>query len=164
MSGMLKRRVRVTASARRTAPPGYRRRQVDSEMAAPTETRTPTGTGARVAPARARMEAGRQRRRRTWQQASIGGARGWQGRSSGPAIPSALIVRQRGHPSRLPWRLASLGLDGARPRCQKSFTQTREWQALAGRLRLPGRLPPANRKDLDSGRPSHGRPALPCSC
>jgi hypothetical protein len=153
---MLKRRVRVTASLWRTAPPGYRRRQVDAEMAAPTETRTPTGTGARVAPARVRMEAGRQRRRRTWQQASIGGARGWQGRSSGPAIPSSLIVRQRGHPSRLPWRLASLGLDGAQPRCQKSFTQTREWQALAGRLRLPGRLPPANRKDLDSGRPSHG--------
>jgi len=153
---MLKRRVRVTARSWRIAPSGYRRRQVDTEMAAPTETRTPTGTGAQVAPLRVRMEAGRQRRRRIWPQASTGGARGWQGRSSGPAIPSSLIVRQRGHPSRLPWRLAALGLDGARPRCQNAPAEKREWQALAGRLRLPGRLPPAQMKRLDIGRPSHG--------
>jgi len=134
---MLKRRVRVTARSWRTAPSGYRRRQVDAEMAAPTETRTPMGTGVRVTPLRARMEAGRQRRRRTWPQASTGGVNGRQGRSTGPAIRSPLSVRQRGHPSRLPWRLAALGLDGARPRCRNRPAEKREWQALAGRLRLP---------------------------
>jgi hypothetical protein len=153
---MLKRRVRVTASARRTAPPGDRRRQVDAEMAAPTETRTPMGTGAYVAPARVRMEAGRQRRRRTWHRARTGTGKEWQGRSGRPAIPSCLIARQRSHPSRLPCRLAALGLDRAWPRCRKTSAQNREWQALAGRLRLPGRLPPANRKPLDTDRPSHG--------
>jgi hypothetical protein len=35
-----------------------------------------------------------------------------------PAIPSSLYPMHRGHPSRLPVRLAPRGLDGAWPRCQ----------------------------------------------
>ena len=35
----------------------------------------------------------------------------------------------RGHPSRLPLRLAALGLDGARPRSEGA-TNKRKWQAM----------------------------------
>jgi len=51
------------------------------------------------------------------------------GGTSLPAIPSALSYASW-PPVQAPRRLATLGLDGAQPRYQDSFSNRREWQAL----------------------------------
>ncbi len=116
------RRVRVTAVCFRTAlGTGVSgRRQVDSEPAAPPESRTPTGTGG-----------GRSTEECEWKQGDRDGrryqrdeARMQQDQDSGrgPRLPfpppRSCALRP---PVKAARRLASLGLDGARPRCGKSF-------------------------------------------
>ncbi len=104
--------------------------QVASEMAAPTETRTPAGTEAATLHPRVRMEAGRQGANNRLREGN------WEERTgktncTSSAIPSHLNVGQRGHPSRLPALAA---------RCCEAWTGParvadpklirREWQSV----------------------------------
>ena len=133
------RRVRVTAVCFRTAfGTGMSgRRQVDSELAAPTESRTPTGTGAWRSTEECEWKQGDRDGRRYQRDDD----RIQQNQDSGRG-PRLRFPPPRSCASRPPVkalrRLASLGLDGARPRCGKSFLRRGNGRlCMAGSSCLP---------------------------
>jgi hypothetical protein len=132
------RRVRVTAVCFRTAlqPGPLGRRKVDSELAAPAESRTPTGTGAWRSTGECEWKQGDRDGRRYRRGGDEVHPHNQDIRRPRLPFPPARFCASR-PPVQAPLRIASLGLDGTWPAMPEEFPEKREWQALAGRFILP---------------------------
>src|ERR1700674_3701724 len=129
---MRKRRVEVTARSRQivgSQATGFL--QVDTEIAAPLELRTPMGTAAQAASEcgwkHGDKGAGVNRQNTTQTRGNAGTSE-----ASLPFPPTqwfCIVATRQGYPD----GSLALGLDGSWPRCENTLPTMREWQAMDDR-------------------------------